>query len=196
MEDGLKLIISQLKVFFGAMEVFFEHGYVIILQGVVEGKVAIVVEDVGSWADLINDWQLHFHAYDMLNSLSLIVLHATSLEEFIVSSEPVEYVLISIPCAFEKRVLTKVVTLFKRFILVLGENLEHLQILLLCCDVDTVMSFVVRSETLVVVKLVEFGSYFMLARAYSDMQWKITLNCVLAVQKIQGGERLSIKQEV
>ena len=58
------------------------------------------------------------------------------------------------------------------------------------------MSFVVWSETLVVVELVKFGSNIMLARAYSDMQWKITLNCVLAVQKIQGWERISIKQEV
>ena len=58
------------------------------------------------------------------------------------------------------------------------------------------MSFEVGSETLVVVELVEFGCQVMLPSSDSDVEWKVTLKRVFAVQEVQCWERLRIKQEV
>ena len=148
-EDGFVLVISQLEVLLRAMEVFFQHGYVVVLECVVERKVAVVVDDVGSRADLVNDRQLLLHANDVLDRLSLVVLHAAGLEELVVAAEPVENVLVAVPRALKQWVLSQVVTLLESLILVLGEQFKHLQILHLSRQGNRIMALIVRSQTFV-----------------------------------------------
>lgn len=106
MEHGLVLVVTILKVLLRAVELLLKHGHVIVLQAVVKRKVAIVVQDIRSWSDLINYGQLLVNADDMFNSLSLVVLHATRFKELIVASEPVKDVLVAIPCALKQRVFS------------------------------------------------------------------------------------------
>jgi len=121
MENCLKLVVAKLEIILGSVEVLFKHGHIIVLEGVVQRQIAIVVYDIRSWADLINDGELFLHADDVLNSLSLVVLHATGLKELIVPAEPVENVLVSISCTLKQRVLSKVIPFLERFILEFGE---------------------------------------------------------------------------
>lgn len=67
------------------LEVRIEHRHIVVLQGVVKGKIAVVVNDVGPRFDLVNDWVLHVNAYDMLNSLSFEILVASSPKELVVT---------------------------------------------------------------------------------------------------------------
>ena len=62
----------------------------------------------------------------MLNGLTLVILHATGLEELIVACEPVKDVLVSISRALKQRVLSQVVSLLESLILVFGEDFKHL----------------------------------------------------------------------
>ena len=130
-EDCLVLVIAQVEVVTRAVEVLLQHGHIVVAQGVVQGQVAVVVHDVGSGADLINDRVLLVYAYDVLNGLTLVVLHATRFEKLVAAAEPIEDVLVAVASAFEKWVLTKVVTLLECLIPVLLEDLEHRHVLAL-----------------------------------------------------------------
>ena len=125
-ENRLILVITQLEVLFGAVEVFFEHGDIVVGQSVINGKITVIVYNVRPWSNLINNLQLHMNANHMLNRLPLIVLLSSCLEEFIISAEPIEYGLVTIPSAFEKRIFTKVVSHLQSIVLFIGEYLEHI----------------------------------------------------------------------
>ena len=60
----------------------------------------------------------------MFNCLPLIVLLAACPVEFIVPTEPVEDVLVSSPCAFEKWIFTMLVLFLQSLEFVLLENLK------------------------------------------------------------------------
>ena len=93
------------------MEVFFKHRNIVLLQSVVQWQIAIVVNYVRPWTDLINDWMLLVDAHDVLDGLTLVVLGASRLEKLVVATEPIENVLISVTSTFEKWIFTKVVAL-------------------------------------------------------------------------------------
>ena len=93
------------------MEVFFKHRNIVLLQSVVQWQIAIVVDYVRPWTDLINDGMLLVDAHDVLDGLTLVVLGASRLEKLIVATEPIENVLVAVTGTFEKWIFTKVVTL-------------------------------------------------------------------------------------
>lgn len=144
MEHGLVLVVSQLEVFLRAVEILLEHGHIIVLQSVVEGQVAVVVGDIGSRSNFINNRVLHLDTDDVLDGLAFIVLLATSLKEFVAASKPVEDVFIAVASADEKRVLTQVVLLLKGLVLVLFEDLKHLHVLSLNCYKKRALTHKVR----------------------------------------------------
>ncbi len=110
-KDSFILVVAQLEVLLRAVEVLFEHWHIVLLQSVVQWQVAIVVNNVGPWSDFIYDWVLLVDADDVLNGLPFVVLGTTCLEEFIVTAEPVENILVTVPGTLKKRILSKVVTL-------------------------------------------------------------------------------------
>lgn len=132
-EHSLIFVVAQFEVSLGPVEVFLEHGHIIILQGVVQGQVTVVVFDIGARSNLINDWVLLVDANDVLYRLTFEVLLAASLEEFVATTEPVEDVLVAVSRTFKQRVLTEVVNLQEGLVLVLSEDLEHLHVLALNC---------------------------------------------------------------
>lgn len=146
-ENCLILVVAQFEILLSAMEVLFEHGHVVVLKCVVKWQVPVVVDDIRSWSNFINDRQLLLNANYVLNRLSLVVLHATSLEELVITAEPVKYVLIAVPRAFKEWVLSQVVALFEGLKLVLSEKLKHLQILHLSGKENWIMTFEIRSQT-------------------------------------------------
>ena len=117
------------------------------MQGVVERQVAIVVANVGPGTDLIYDGVLLVDADYMLNRLSLEVLLASSLKEFIAAGKPIEYVFVAITGALEKRILPKVIFFAKRLILIRLKYLEHLHILGLNGNRNGIVSLEVRLHT-------------------------------------------------
>ena len=174
-ENCLILVIAQLEVFLGTVEVLFEHGHIVVLQSVIQRQITIVIDDIRPRANLINDRQLFLHADDVLNSLTPVVLHATGLEKLIVSTEPVEDVLITISRTFKQRVFSKVVTFLQCLILILSvvilaEKFKHLQILHLSCKEDRIVSFEVWSQTLVFIQFEKFSCKCMILLSYSHMK--------------------------
>ena len=147
MEDGLVLVVAQLEVFFRAMEVLFEHGHVIFLQSVVQGQVAIVILYVRSGSNLIDDRQLLLNADNMFDSLTLEVLHATRLEELVVTAEPIEDVFKTVTGTFKQWILSQVVSKLERLKLITSKDLEHIKVLLLSRDKDRCVSFEISRET-------------------------------------------------
>lgn len=111
MENCLVLVVTEFEVVPGLVEIFFEHGYIIVLQCVIQGQVAVIVANVGSGADLIDDWVLFVDAHDMLNCLSFEVLLAASLEKLVATREPVEDVFVAVAGALKQGVLSKIVLL-------------------------------------------------------------------------------------
>lgn len=110
------------------MEVLLEHGDIVVSKSVVEGQVAVVVDNVRSRSDLIYDRVLPVDAHDVLNCLSFVVLLTTGHEKSVVTTEPVEDVFVSVSCAFEKRIFSQVVPILRIecLVLMLSEYLEHL----------------------------------------------------------------------
>ena len=82
----------------------------------------------------------------MLNSLSFEILVASSPEEFVVAYEPAENFLVSVPCALEQRVLSKIILSFKSLKLVIVEYLEHLKVLALSSNEDGRLAFEIRCQ--------------------------------------------------
>ena len=171
------------------MEVLLKHGDIVVLQGVVQRQVPVVIKDVRPWSDLVHDWVLLIDADDVLNGLTLIVLLAPSLEEVVVSGEPVEDCLVAVPSAFKERVFTKVVLLRKRLVLVLTEYLEHLKVLHLSGEEDGGLSFEVCQQTLLRPQLEEFHRQLFVAHPHSQVQWDVSFKRVFTEQ-VQVGELL------
>ena len=117
-------------------KVRLEHSHIVVLKSVVKREVAVIVNDVRPWSDLVDNGMLHVDAYDVLNSLSFEVLVTSRSKEFVVTYEPTENFLMSISCALKQRVLTKIVLALKSFKLVIGKDLEHLKVFALCSDKD------------------------------------------------------------
>ena len=130
------------------MEVFFKHRNIVLLQSVVQWQIAIVVDYVRPWTDLIDDGMLLVDAHDVLDGLTLVVLGASRLEKLVVATEPIEDVLISVTSTFEKWILAKVVALRKGLVLVLRKDLEHFHILTLNRDIERRVSLEVRLHAL------------------------------------------------
>lgn len=132
-QHSLILVVPQIEVLTRAVEVLLKHRYIVVLESVVEGKVAVVVEDVGSWLDLVHDRVLFVDAHDVLNRLPLVVLLATSHEESVIPTEPIEDVFVTISCTLKQGVLSEVVLKLgvKSIVFVFFENLEHLHVFIL-----------------------------------------------------------------
>ena len=126
-EHSLVFVVPKIEVLTRAVEVLLKHGNIIVLESVVEWEVSIVIDNVRPRSDLIDDWVLLVDANDMLDRLAFVVLLPTSHEESIVPAEPVKDVFVTVSCAFEKRILSKVVFQFavEGIVFVLSENLEH-----------------------------------------------------------------------
>lgn len=66
---------------------------------------------------------LHLNAHDMLYSHALEVLLATRFKELVASCEPVEDLFITVPCADEQWIFTKVVLLLQSLKFIFLEDL-------------------------------------------------------------------------
>ena len=109
-ENGLVLVVPQLETSLGHVaEVFLYHWLIILLQAIVQRKRAIVVDRVKPGSDFVDQFMLLVQTDDMLDSLACVVLLASCLEELIVTTEPVEHLLVAVPRAFKQWVLTEVV---------------------------------------------------------------------------------------
>ena len=140
-EHRLVLVVPQLEVLFSAREVLLEHGNIVVLERVEDGQVSVEVADVWPGSDLVHDRELLVDAHDVLDCLSLEVLHSTRLEKLVVAGEPVEDVFVAVASTFEQGVLPEVVLLQKSFVLELCENLEHFFILALHGHEEGALSF-------------------------------------------------------
>jgi len=195
-EDRLVLVVAQLEVFFRAVEVLDEHVDVVVLKGVVERQVSVEVLDVGAGADLVNDWVLLVDTHDMFDSLSLEVLLSTRLEELIIAGEPVENVFISVPGADKEHILTQVVRFLQRLVLVFLEDFEHFDILGLDGDKEWELALEIRLHALFGAHLEQFSSEVMLARPRSDVERRVSLECVAAGEDVQIGEHFRVEQVI
>jgi len=183
-EDCLVFVVAQFEVLSGAVEVLLEHGNIVVRQSVVEGQIAIVIADVRSWADLVNNWMLLVNAYDVLDCLSLEVLLASRLEELIAARKPVKDVLVSVASALEQGVFTQVVLLHECFILISFIDLEHLHVLSLDRCRERVLSLKVWLQTLFRTHLVKFLGKVVLAGPACNVQWRVTLESISAVEDV------------
>lgn len=106
------LIVPQIEILTSAVKVLFKHGHIVVLEGVVEGQVTVVVDDIGSRPDLIDNGVLLVDADDVLDRLTLVVLLSSRDEESIVSAEPLIDSFVTVSCAFEKRIFSQIVVKF------------------------------------------------------------------------------------
>ena len=196
MENCLVFVVAKFEVLLGAVEVLFEHWNIIVLQSVVEGQIAIVIADVRSWADLINNGMLLVHAYYVLNRLSLEVLLTSCLKELIAAREPVKDVLVSVASALKQGVFTKVVLLLKCFILMLFKDLEHLHVLSLNCSRERVLSLKVGLQTLLRTHFKNSFNKVVLTCPACNVKWCVSLESISAVEDVQIGEHVLCEQEV
>ena len=157
MEDCLVLVVAKLEELLWTVEelVFFEHGDVIVGQGVVDGQVAIVIWNIRSRSNLIYNVMLLIDANNVLYRLPLVVLTAACLEEFVVATEPIEDVFIAVSGTDKQRILTKVVPHLKRIIFLFSEDLEHIDVFILSGNKDGIMSLEVLEEASIGVEVVE-----------------------------------------
>ena len=176
-------------------KVRLEHSHVVVLQSVVEREIAVVVNDVGPRSDLVNDRVLHVDAHDMLNSLSFEILVASSPEEFVVAYEPAENFLVSVPCALEQRVLSKIILSFKSLKLVVVEYLEHLKVLALSSNEDGRLAFEIRCQAALRLEIVKSLDKLVIASPDRSMKWDIAFDCILAVD-VEVGEVFWLHQVI
>ena len=196
MEHSLILVVSQLKVLFRRMEVFFKHRNIVLLQSVVQWQIAIVVDYVRPWADLIDDGMLLVDAHDVLDGLALVVLGATCLKELIVAAEPIENVLVAVTSTFEKWIFTKVVALRKGLVLVLCKDLEHFHILTLNGNIERRVSLEVRLHALFRSHLKQLLDQVDITDSHGHMQWCVTFHRVPTPKQVQVRELFSVHQVV
>ena len=103
------LEVSQLEVLFALCEILHDHQVVVSSDGVVDGQVAVVVFGVELWPDVLHDACLSFHADDVLDGLTLVILLTSRPEEVVGACEPVEHLDIALSSADEEHVLAKIV---------------------------------------------------------------------------------------
>ena len=106
MEHGFILIVAVFEICFSLVEIFLQHWHIIFLECIEERQVSIVVNHIWSRFDLINNLVLLIQTDDMFNSLALVVLCATSKVERVISTEPIEYFFVSIPCTLKEGILS------------------------------------------------------------------------------------------
>ena len=190
-EDCLPLVVAEVEEVIAAVEVldevFLDHRHIVVLQGVVEGQVAVVVDYVGPWPDFINDGVLHVNAHDMLNSLSFEILVASGSEEFVVAHEPAEDLLVAIPGTLKQRVLAEVVLQFESLKLFLFKDLEHLKVLTLSGDEDRSLSLEVGIQTAFRLHVVKSLDKLVVSGSDGDVQRNIAFNRILTVD-VEVGE--------
>ena len=196
MEHSLILVVSKLKVLFRTVKVFFKHRNIVLLQSVVQWQIAIVVNYVRPWTDLIDDGMLLVDAHDMLDGLALVVLGASRLEKLVVATEPIENVLVAVTGTFEKWIFTKVIALRKGLVLVLRKDLEHFHILTLNRDIERRVSLEVRLHALFRSHLKELLDQIDITDPHGHMQWCITFHRVPTPKQVQVWELFSVHQVV
>ncbi len=195
-ENCLILVVTELEVVSGLVEVFFKHGYIIVLQGVIQRQVAIIVANVGSGADLINDWVLLVDAHDMLNCLSFEVLLATSLEKLVATREPVEDIFVAVAGALKQGVLSKIVFFAQCFVFIGRKDLEHLHILGLNGACQRIMTLKVRLEAFLGAHCKKFLSKTVHSLSACKMERSVSIEGISTGKDVEIWEGLSIHQIV
>ena len=176
-------------------KVRIEHSHIVVLKSVVKREVAVIVNDVGPWSDLVDNGVLHVDAYDVLNSLSFEVLVTSRSKEFVVTYEPTENFLMSISCALKQRVLTKIVLALKSFKLVIGKDLEHLKVFALCSDEDGSLALEIGCQAAFRLQVVKSLDKLVITSPDGSMKRDITFDSILA-EDIEFGEVLWLHQVV
>lgn len=105
-EDCFVLVVAQQEVLSSLREVLRQHRVVVLLEAIVQGQTAVVINCVRARVDFIDDLELLMNANNVLNRLSLVVLLAPSLVKLIAALEPVENLLIAVACALKQGVFT------------------------------------------------------------------------------------------
>jgi len=115
----------------------------------------------------------------MLDGLSLVVLSASCHEELIITTEPVENILVAVPSALKKWVLSKSVSHLQALELELLENLKHLQVLVACGKENWSLTLKVLVETRLWLDLKELSDKVVVFQINGNMHWSVTMKCVL-----------------
>ena len=192
-EDCLPFVVSKIEEVVGAVEVIhkvrLEHSHIVVLKSVVKREVAVIVNDVGPWSDLVDNGVLHVDAYNMLNSLSFKVLVTSRSKEFVVTYEPTENLLMSISCTLKQRILTKIVLALKSFKLIVSKDLEHLKVFALSSDEDGSLALEIGCQAAFRLQVVKSLDKLVITSPDGSMKRDITFDRILA-EDIEVGEVL------